>query len=189
MKIGVLSDTHGYFDPRLADLLSGMDVILHAGDVGSNDVLTCLEAIAPVKAVRGNVDSDSLDLPPMVTVTFEGIRMQVVHQLAVPQSELQSWSDGALLGRMHPERRDTFLRSFDESTRVIVFGHSHQPFLQTVGHRLFINPGSAGKQRFSLPRTFGILEAYPRGVRGTMVSLGRYNERVPGKIWLPIGED
>ncbi len=189
MKIGVISDTHGYFDPRLADLLADVEVILHAGDVGSDDVLAQLEAIAPVQAVRGNVDSDALGLPLTTAPTFEGIRMHLVHQLAVPQSELQSWSDGALLGRMHPERRNAFLRGFDESTRVIVFGHSHQPFLQTIGHRLFINPGSSGKQRFSLPRSFGILEAYPRGVRGTMVSLGRYNERLPGKIWLPIGED
>jgi putative phosphoesterase len=186
MKIGVVSDTHGYFDPRLTQLLAGVDTILHAGDVGSDEVLAQLQAIAPVKAVRGNVDPGSFNLPPTLTATFEGIRMQVLHQLPAPQSELRSWSDGALLGRMHPERREAFLRNFDDSTRVIIFGHSHQPFLQTIGHRLFFNPGSAGKQRFSLPRAFGILDVYPRGVWGTLVSLGRYNEKLPGKIWLAI---
>jgi predicted phosphodiesterase len=89
---------------------------------------------------------------------------------------------------MHPERREAFLRTFDDATRVVVFGHSHQPCLLTLGHKLFFNPGSAGKQRFSLPRCCGLLEVFPRGVRGTVLSLERHNERLPGKVWLPVGE-
>jgi putative phosphoesterase len=187
MKIGVISDTHGFADPRLRDLLAGVEAILHAGDVGSQEVLDELGRIAPVLAVRGNLDPAPLDLPLARTAQFESIQVELIHQLGVPPGELQKWSDGALLGKMHPERRDAFLKSFGEATRVVVFGHSHQPCLIAVGHKLFFNPGSAGKQRFSLPRCCGLLEIFPRGVRGALLSLERYNERLPGKVWLPIG--
>jgi putative phosphoesterase len=188
MKIGVVSDTHGYFDPRLPELLAGVEAILHAGDVGSESVLDDLGQIAKVYAVRGNVDSAALKAPPSLTTSFEGVQVEVRHQLVAPQAELEAWSDGALLGKMQPERREAFLQGFDEATRVVVFGHSHQPGLLTVGHRLFFNPGSAGQQRFSLPRCCGLLEIFPRGVRGTMVSLERLSEKLPGRVWLPVGE-
>ncbi len=188
MKIGVVADTHGFFDPRLNELLAGVEVILHAGDVGSQEVLEEFRAIAPVHAVRGNVDVEELKLRPSCTLNFENVQVEIQHQLPVPQSELQAWSDGALLQKMHPERRETFLKSFDKATRVVVFGHTHQPSLTTVGHKLFFNPGSAGKQRFSLPRSCGLLEIFARGVRGTILSLERHNERLPGKVWLPLQE-
>ncbi len=188
MKVGVVSDTHGYFDPRLKELLAGVEFILHGGDVGSQEVLDELTNIAPVHAVRGNVDPEELDLPPSRTLCFVGTQVELQHQLPVPQSELNAWSDGALLGKMHPERRDDFLKSFEAPTRVVVFGHSHQPCLMTLGHKLFFNPGSAGEQRFSFPRCCGVLEVFPRGIRGTILSLERYNERLPGKIWLPVSE-
>jgi uncharacterized protein len=188
MKIGVISDTHGFFDPRLRELLAGSDAILHAGDAGSQEVLDELEKIAPVHAVRGNVDPASLKLPPSLTQRFEGVQVQVQHELPVPQSELEHWEDGALLGKMQPERRDAFLKAFADETRVVVFGHSHQPCLVTLGHMLFFNPGSAGHKRFSLPRCFGWLEIFPRGVRGSIVSLERYNEKLPAKVWLPVAE-
>jgi len=188
MKIGVVADTHGYFDPRFPELLAGVDAILHAGDVGDPQVLDELGRIAKLHAVRGNLDPPELQLPLSLTVHFEGVQIEVRHQLPIPQAELGAWSDGALLGKMQPERRDAFLQSFDQATRVVLFGHSHQPCLLTLGHKLFFNPGSAGQQRFSLPRCCGLLEVFPRGVRGTMVSLERYNERLPGKIWLPVGE-
>lgn len=188
MKIGVVADTHNYFDQRLAEVLEGAEAILHAGDVGSPEVLDGLARIARVDAVRGNVDPEELDLPLSRTLRFENVQIELMHQIPVPQSELNAWTDGALLEKMHPERRDAFLKSFNDSTRVVIFGHSHQPCLLTLGHRLFFNPGSAGKQRFSLPRCCGLLEIFPRGVRGTVVSLERYNERLPAKVWLPIGE-
>jgi len=187
MRIGVISDTHGFFDQRLGELLAGVEAILHAGDVGSQEVLDELGKIAPVHAVRGNLDPLQLDLPPTWTLQFDNVQLEVLHQLPVPPGELEKWSDGALLGKMHPERREAFLQSFGAATRVVVFGHSHQPFLLTLGHKLFFNPGSAGKQRFSLPRSCGLLEVFPRGARGTVISLERYNERLPGKVWLPIG--
>jgi hypothetical protein len=187
MRIGVVSDTHGFLDPRLAELLAGVDAILHAGDVGSDEVLDGLAKIAPVQAVRGNVDPQPLRLPPSLTLQFENTQLELIHHLPVPAAELQKWSDGELLGKVHPERREVFLRNFGEATRVVVFGHSHQPCLFTLSHRLFLNPGSAGKQRFSLPRSCGLLEVFPRGVRGTILSLGRHNEKLPGKVWLPVG--
>jgi putative phosphoesterase len=188
MKIGVVSDTHGFFDPRLKELLAGAEAILHAGDVGSQEVLDELENIAPVHAVRGNVDPTSLKLPPSLVKTLEGLQVEIRHELPVPQSELEYWMDGALLGKMQPERRDAFLKAFRKKTRVVVFGHSHQPCLLTLGHTLFFNPGSAGHKRFSLPRSLGVLEIFPRGVRGTILSLERYNEKLPGKVWLPVAE-
>ena len=188
MRIGVISDTHGYFDHRLKDLLGGVDAILHAGDVGSQEVLEELTRIAPVQPVRGNLDPVELNLPFSRIVRFDNVQVELWHQLAVPQAELAEWSDGALLQKMHPERREAFLKSFDAATRVVVFGHSHQPCLLTMGHSLFFNPGSAGKQRFSLPRSCGMLEIFPRGVRGAILSLERYNEKLPGRVWLPVTE-
>jgi uncharacterized protein len=188
MKIGVVSDTHGFFDPRLKEFLAGADAILHAGDAGSQEVLDELELIAPVHAVRGNVDAAALKLPPSLTERFGSVQVEMMHELPVPQSELEQWEDGALLGKMQPERRDAFLKTFGAETRVVVFGHSHQPCLVTLGHTLFFNPGSAGHKRFSLPRCFGLLEIFPRGVRGTILSLERYNEKLPAKVWLPVAE-
>jgi uncharacterized protein len=188
MQIGVVSDTHGFVDPRLVELLAGTEAILHGGDVGSEEVLDELQKIAPVLAVRGNVDSGSLKLPPTLKRTFEGLQVEIHHELPVPQGELEHWADGALLGKMQPERREAFLKSFDEASRVVVFGHSHQPCLVTLGHTLFFNPGSAGTKRFSLPRCFGLLEIFPRGVRGSIVSLERHNEKLPAKVWLPLAE-
>ncbi len=188
MKIGVVSDTHGFFDSRLKELLAGAEAILHGGDVGSEEVLDALGKIAPVHAVRGNVDDASLTLPPALKKQFEGVQVEVQHTLPLPQSELEHWADGALLGKMQPERRDAFLRTFDDKTRVVIFGHSHQPCLVTLGHTLFFNPGSAGPKRFSLPRCAGLLEVFPRGVRGSILSLERHNEKLPGKVWLPVAE-
>lgn len=188
MKIGVISDTHGLFDPRLKELLAGVDAIVHCGDVGSPQVLDELRLIAPVQAVAGNVDGRELKLPPSLTLTWEGVQVEARHVLPVPPSELQHWADGALLGTMHPARRDAFLKAFSAATRVVMFGHSHKPCLVTLGHLLFFNPGSAGPKRFSLPRTAGVLEIFPRGVRGSVLSLEQDRERLPGSIWLPVTE-
>ena len=188
MKLGVISDTHAYFDPRLPEMLAGVDAILHAGDVGSREVLDDLDAIAKVHAVRGNIDSASLKLRPSIKRKFEDVQVAVQHQLTIPQAELEAWADGEMLGKLHPERRDAFLAGFDTETRVVIFGHSHQPCLVKLGNKLFFNPGSAGQQRFSLPRCFGVLEIFPRGVRGEVISLERKNDRLPAKVWFSITE-
>jgi putative phosphoesterase len=188
MKIGLVSDTHGYLDPQLPDLLAGVDSILHAGDVGSRAVLDDLECIADVRVVRGNVDPVELNLPTSLKVRFENVQIEIQHQLSVPQDELEQWADGSPLHKQNPERTAGFLESFDPETKVIVFGHSHRPCLLTIGHKLFFNPGSSGKKRFSLPRCFGLLEVFPRGVRGLIIGLEGQDETLPGSIWLPLGE-
>lgn len=188
MKIGVISDTHGYFDPGLAEHFAGVDAILHAGDVGSREVLDELELLAPIHAVRGNVDWENSGLPPSRTLQFENVKLALLHALPVPQTELAAWADGKPLGKLHPDRREDFLESFGQGVRVVVFGHSHQPCLLTLSHTLFFNPGSAGKKRFTLPRTCGVLEIYPRGLRGSIINLESSSEAMPEKVWLPLGE-
>ncbi len=188
MKIGVVSDTHGFFDPQLREVLEGADAVLHAGDVGSQQVLEELGRIGKVYAVRGNVDPADFDLPLSRTVQLDRLQLEIVHQLPVPQGELDAWTDGSLLPKVHPERREMFLKGFGEETQVVIFGHTHQPCLMTLGHKLFFNPGSAGQRRFSLPRCCGILETFPRGARAELVALEQSNKKLPRKVWLPLGE-
>jgi putative phosphoesterase len=187
MRIGVVSDTHGYFDPRLPQRLRGVTEILHTGDVGSAQVLDQLRAIAPVHAVRGNIDEPSLNLPPTLARRYEGIEIYLLHQLPRPQSVLRDWAGGVPLEARQAEHCERFLRAFPEQCRVVIFGHSHEPCLQLLAGKLFFNPGSAGKKRFSLPRCCGLLEVSPQGVRATFLSLERYNENLPGDVWLPLG--
>jgi uncharacterized protein len=188
MKVGLVSDTHGYFDPHLPELLAGVDSILHAGDVGSQTVLDELGRIADVRVVRGNVDTGALNLPPSLKVRFDNVQIEMQHQLLIPQEELEQWGDGSELEKMNPERRAQYLEGFDPVTKVVVFGHSHRPCLVMMGHKLFFNPGSSGKKRFSLPRSFGFLEIFPRGVRGSIIGLEGPDGSLPGNVWLPLGE-
>ncbi len=92
VKIGVVSDTHGFFDPRLVELLEGVEVILHGGDVGSLPVLDQLRQIAPVHAVQGNVDSPALGLSPSLIRRFDGVQIEMRHILPVLQSQLEEWA-------------------------------------------------------------------------------------------------
>jgi len=187
MRIGVVSDTHGYFDPRLREVLHGVNEILHAGDVGSGEVIEELVAIAPVQAVRGNVDLASSGLPPALLRPLDGFEIYVVHELPRAQSALREWAQTTQLTGKKATQCEQFLRSFPETCRIVIFGHSHEPCLEILGGRLFFNPGSAGKKRFSLPRTCGMLELLPDGARATILTLERYNEDLPGAIWLPRG--
>lgn len=184
MRIGVVSDTHGYFDLKLRELLAGVEVILHAGDVDSQNILDELEEIAPVHAVRGNVDGPGLNLPLSCTLSFEGVQIQMQHKLPSGQSEVEAWSKGA--GETHALRRDDFLKNYDRGTRVVIFGHSHEPCLITLGQILFFNPGSVGKKRFSLPRCCGLLEISSKGIRATIVGLEVKEKNLPEKVWLPL---
>lgn len=125
--VGVISDTHGSLSEIACDALSGVDAILHAGDVGGPDVLLRLSAIAPVSVARGNTDAviPGWDLPPMARVTIAGVRFVIVHQLG---------SLGA------PEGVD-----------VVVYGHTHRPECSSRGNVLFFNPGSAQEPLESYP--------------------------------------
>jgi putative phosphoesterase len=141
VRIGLISDTHGRLRPELFERLAGVQRILHAGDVGSGDLLVELDAIAPVTAVYGNVDGWELrrTLPQVARVEEAGRIIVVVHGDSVG-----SPTPGRLV-REHP------------GADVIVYGHTHQPRVERVGACLVVNPGSAGPARFHLKPSFGIL--------------------------------
>jgi len=187
VRIGVVSDTHGFFDPRLEELLAGVELILHAGDVGKQEVLDELGKIAPLRAVRGNVDPAKLGLPFSMTSQLGGVQVELLHQLRATQTELEKWASHAGKEGVASRGRDAFLRSFDPHTRVVIFGHSHAPCAVSLAGKLFFNPGSAGKQRFYLPRCCGLLDVSEQGVEATIISLQRYNRKLPEKMWLAVG--
>jgi hypothetical protein len=187
MKLGIVSDTHGYFDPRLLSILQGVDEIFHAGDVGSQPVLDQLRALAPVEAVCGNVDSAALGLPPAITRSRGGVEIHMLHELPRPQSTIRDWAQAEPVQGKAAEHCRRFLHSLPQECQVIVFGHSHEPCAIILGGKLFFNPGSAGKRRFSLPRCCGLLEISAEGVRATFHGLERYNEDLPEGVSLPMG--
>jgi putative phosphoesterase len=136
LVIGLISDTHGLLRPEAVAALAGSHFIVHAGDVGSPEVLEELARLAPVTAIRGNVDRGdwAAQLPPTEVLDACGTCLYVVHNIA----ELDL--DPAAAG-----------------FRVVVSGHSHQPALREKEGVLYINPGSAGPRRFSLPIAVGRL--------------------------------
>jgi putative phosphoesterase len=135
MRVGVLSDTHGLLRPRVLELLAGCDRLLHAGDVGDAAILEALRRVAPVEAVRGNVDQGpELDrLPHSVSGTLEELPFGMVH------------------------RREDAPRDWGQRLRLLVFGHSHRPELEWAGRCLMLNPGACGQRRFQLPLTLALL--------------------------------
>ena len=151
MRIGLVSDTHGLFDPLLERAFARCALILHAGDVVKPAVLAALEELAPVTAVRGNNDDGPAlaRLPEAVLVPIGPLTALVVHDLGAREEPKPPAR--ALIARRRPE--------------IVVHGHSHRPGAAVVGGRLFVNPGSAGPRRFSLPRTAALLVARGRRVR------------------------
>jgi putative phosphoesterase len=137
MKIAIISDTHGLLRPEASAAIQGVELILHAGDIGSAEILSELAQIAPVHAVRGNNDLDlpwAKDLPDHLILDLNGWQTLLTHDIAdVP----------ALL---------------DSHTRLIITGHSHKPLIEWRGERLYLNPGSAGRRRFKLPVTLALLD-------------------------------
>jgi putative phosphoesterase len=154
MKIGVISDTHNYFDPKIAELFEGVGHILHAGDIGTQSILLQLEQIAPVTAVMGNTDDPAFGYRQSDVYEGGGYKF-LVHHIVNPY-ELSETVSG-LIARHRPD--------------AVVFGHSHKPFCEIRNGRLFFNPGYAGKQRFALPRSVGILECAARGIRHRFLPL------------------
>jgi len=135
--VGLISDTHGLLRPEAVRALAGSDLIIHAGDVGTPEILDALRAVAPVVAVRGNVDRGewASALPATAVAEVGGTLIWVLHDLA----ELDL--DPAVAG-----------------FGVVVSGHSHKPASAERGGVLFVNPGSAGRRRFKLPVTVGRLD-------------------------------
>jgi putative phosphoesterase len=147
--IGAISDTHGLLRPQAVAALAGCDPIIHAGDVGSPDVLARLGALAPVHAVRGNVDHGawSANLPVTQRIEIDGFRIYVLHILA--ELDLQA----------------------ADNVDAVIYGHSHQPKIETKNGTLFFNPGSAGPRRFRLPITVGRMTAEHGKLRAEIVEL------------------
>jgi putative phosphoesterase len=146
--IGVISDTHNYLDPRIPHLLAGVDHILHAGDIGLPAIILQLEQIAPVTAVSGNTDDPGFHYRQTEVVEAVG-RKFLLHHIVNPQSLADP-----IKARVGWDRPD-----------VVVFGHTHKPFCQTIDGVLFFNPGYAGKSRFGLERSVAILHCGEKGIR------------------------
>lgn len=146
--IGVISDTHGLLRPEAKAVLEGCDAIVHAGDIGGADVLEELRAIAPLTAIRGNVDGWAKSLPDAEVLELEGRHMYVVHDL----KELDL---------------DPRAAGFD----VVISGHSHKPDIHERDGVLYLNPGSAGPRRFTLPIALARLKVSKGRLEPTIIEL------------------
>jgi hypothetical protein len=142
VKIGVLSDTHGLLRPEVPRMLAGVEAILHLGDVGDPKILDALRTIAPVTAVRGNVDREGrcARLPETEVLLIEGAYLYLLHDL----------------GTLH---LDPAAAKF----AAVLYGHSHKPTTWRHKGVLYFNPGSCGPRRFQLPITIGFLHLGPEG--------------------------
>ena len=141
-SIGVISDTHGLLRPEAIDALRGADWIIHAGDVGKELILTQLAAVAPLTAIRGNVDRGAWAerLLPTETLQVGDTLLYVIHDV-----------------------HDLDLHPGAASIRAVISGHSHQPSIREQGGVLYLNPGSAGPRRFKLPVSVARLEVDQAG--------------------------
>lgn len=153
MLIGVISDTHGRVHERVLELFAGVDRILHAGDVGNDEVLVLLETMAPVTAVRGNTDHfpGALRLPGEARLELDGLRIAVVHK-------------GARWLALHEE---TTRGTLD----VLVVGHTHVPMAESFAGRLQLNPGSASVPGHGRVPTIAFLEAVSGRAQARIVPL------------------
>lgn len=156
--IGLIADTHGLVRPEVHRALAGVELILHAGDVGGRDVLSELSVIAPVRAVRGNVDPlDDPTLDPQVFHHVGSTSILVTH--------------GHELGQPTPAR---LLQRYDAD--VIVYGHTHKALIERAGRQLVVNPGAAGPRRFRLMPSVAILTIGEQEPRVEVIELLRLED-------------
>jgi len=150
MLIGVISDTHGLLRPEALVVLAEVEHILHAGDIGNPDILVTLAKIAPVTAIRGNVDihGPCAELPATEAVELGGRLFYMLH----------SAHDLDIVPRA-------------AGVSVVVSGHSHQPSIEHKGEVMFLNPGSAGPRRFRLPVSVALVTVTSDGVNGRIIEL------------------
>lgn len=150
MKTAIISDTHGLLRPEALTAIQGCDLILHAGDIGSPEILDQLSYIAPVQAVRGNNDLDlpwAANIPDHLSLDLNGWPTLLIHDIAdVP----------ALLAA---------------NTRLIITGHSHKPLIEWRDNCLYLNPGSAGRRRFKLPVTLALLDVRADALEPQLIHL------------------
>lgn len=137
LRIGVISDTHGLLRPQAMDALRGVAHILHAGDIGDPGILASLRSLAPVTAIRGNIDEmgSCAHLPAVEVVQFGDCSLYMLHDLQA--IDLDPLAAGFC---------------------TVISGHSHKPLIEWRRGVLYFNPGSAGPRRFSLPVSLGLLE-------------------------------
>lgn len=152
MLIGVISDTHGLMRQEALDALQGVERILHAGDVGKPEVLDALRSIAPVTAIRGNVDRGlwCQSIPETTTVELAGAHIHILHDLNA--LDLDPVAAGLA---------------------VVISGHTHQPLIEERNGVLFLNPGSAGPRRFTLPITLALMTIEEGNAQARLVDLER----------------
>jgi len=150
MLIGVISDTHGLLRPEAVQALQGSDRIIHAGDIGNPAILDTLRKIAPVTAVRGNVDQEAWakNIPETELLEIAGLSIYVLH----------------ILGNLD-------LKPKSAGIHAVIYGHSHVPKQETKDGVLYFNPGSAGPKRFRLPVTVGKLTVVSGEIRREIVHL------------------
>jgi putative phosphoesterase len=149
-RIGVIADTHGLLRPEALKALRGVELIIHAGDVGGPEILEALQAQAPVYAVRGNTDRGDFgrSLPQTQVVEVGGVQLYVLHEL--------------------------FCLDLDPAAAglaAVIFGHSHRPHIERKHGVLYLNPGSAGPRRFTLPVTLALLKVQKNGLIPKIIEL------------------
>jgi putative phosphoesterase len=137
MRVGIISDTHGLLRPEAAAALASAGHILHAGDVGDPAILDALGKIAPLTAIRGNIDrtGQCAELPPTEMIELAGVTIYMLH-----------------------DRNEIDLDPAAAGVAIVVSGHSHQPSIEWRKGVMYLNPGSAGPRRFSLPVSLAIVE-------------------------------
>ncbi|WP_313476454.1 metallophosphoesterase family protein [Stutzerimonas kunmingensis] len=150
MRIGLISDTHGLLRPEAVAALQGCAQIIHAGDIGKPQVLDGLRAIAPLEAIRGNIDTADWAqvLPERLDLRIGGLTLHVLHDLK--QLDIDPLAAGV---------------------DVVIAGHSHKPKVERRDGVLYINPGSAGPRRFSLPISLALLELNDGDAQAELISL------------------
>jgi len=138
VRIGVISDTHGYLDARVIDAFIGTDLIIHAGDIGKPKILDALATVAPVRAVRGNTDRGPWadELPSTALVALNSVTLYILHDIQLLDLKPQA-----------------------AGIRVVISGHTHRASLEEKNNVVFLNPGSAVEPRHSSPPTVAILTA------------------------------
>lgn len=154
MRIGIISDTHNFLDPRILQLFTGVEHILHGGDIGLPRIIWDLEKIAPVTAVFGNTDDPAFGWRLTESVELGGRKFLLRHIV-------------------HPHDLGDELESRIKRERpnVVVFGHTHKPFCEEIGGVLYFNPGYAGKSRFGMPRSVAVLHCGPKAPRAEYLPL------------------
>lgn len=151
MIVGVISDTHGLLRPEAVELLRGSEHIIHAGDIGSPEIIPELKKIAPVTAIRGNVDTQAWarSFPETEVVELGGLHLYIIHDVSALDLKPKAAGFAA-----------------------VISGHSHQPKQEKKDGVLYFNPGSAGARRFKLPISVGRIEIVSGSLSGEILTIG-----------------